>query len=60
MSKEALSVLGYLAYETVAEVIDLVFLVRQDQSKIHGDAIERIRLSHVNPYSYKPSQHSEV
>ncbi|EFN82796.1 Transcription initiation protein SPT3-like protein [Harpegnathos saltator] len=54
LSKQAYTILGYLAYETVAQIVDLAFLVRQDQSKIHGDPIDRQRLNHVNPFTYKP------
>lgn len=54
LSKQAYTILSYLAYETVAQIIDLAFLVRQDQSKIHGDPIDRQRLSYVNPFTYKP------
>lgn len=59
VSKQGLVVLGYLAYETVAQIIDLAFLVRQDQTKIYGDAIDRLRLSYVNPYTYKPYYHGK-
>ncbi|CAL1673524.1 unnamed protein product [Lasius platythorax] len=54
LSKQAYAILSYLAYETVAQIIDLTFLVRQDQSKMHGDAIDRQRLNCVNPFTYKP------
>lgn len=60
ISKEGYVILGYLAYETVAQIIDLVFLVRQDQTKIYGDAIDRLKLSYVNPYTYKPYYHGKV
>ncbi|XP_043269288.1 transcription initiation protein SPT3 homolog isoform X2 [Venturia canescens] len=59
ISKQGYVVLGYLAYETVAEIIDLALLVRQDQNKIHGDSIDRLKLSYHNPYTYKPYQHSK-
>ncbi|XP_046835763.1 transcription initiation protein SPT3 homolog isoform X1 [Vespa crabro] len=59
ISKEGYVILGYLAYETVAQIIDLVFLVRQDQTKIYGDAIDRLKLSYVNPYTYKPYYHGK-
>lgn len=52
--------MGYLAYETVAQIIDFALLVRQDQNKIFGDAIDRLRLSYVNPYTYKPYYHGKV
>ncbi|XP_066586174.1 transcription initiation protein SPT3 homolog isoform X2 [Prorops nasuta] len=56
ISKEGYIILGYLAYETVAQIVDLAFLVRQDQSKIHGDAIDRLRLSHMNSCTLKTFQ----
>ncbi|XP_015520416.1 transcription initiation protein SPT3 homolog [Neodiprion pinetum] len=58
ISKQGYQILSYLAYETVAQIIDLALVVRQDQSKIHGDAIERLKLNHCNPYTYKPYQHN--
>lgn len=60
ISNSAYTILGYLAYETVAQIIDFAFLVRQDQNKIYGDAIDRLRLSYVNPYTYKPYYHGKV
>lgn len=59
LSKQAHTILSYLAYETVAQIIDLAFLVRQDQNKMHGDAIDRQRLYHVNPFTYKPYYHGK-
>ncbi|KAI4479477.1 hypothetical protein M0804_010874 [Polistes exclamans] len=59
ISKEGYIILGYLAYETVAQIVDLVFLVRQDQTKIYGDAIDRLKLHYVNPYTYKPYYHGK-
>jgi len=57
-SKQAYAILSYLAYETVAEIVDLTFLVRQDQSKLRGgDTIDRQRLHYVNPITYKPYYH---
>ncbi|XP_036151324.1 transcription initiation protein SPT3 homolog isoform X2 [Monomorium pharaonis] len=53
MSKQAYTILSYLAYETVAQIVDLAFLVRQDQGKMHGDAIDRQRLNYVNPFTFK-------
>ncbi|XP_078040081.1 transcription initiation protein Spt3 [Augochlora pura] len=60
ISKQGYTILGYLAYETVAQIVDLALLVRQDQNKIYGDAIDRLRLSYVNPYTYKPYYHGKV
>ena len=60
ISKQAYTILGYLAYETVAQIVDFALLVRQDQNKIFGDAIDRLRLSYVNPYTYKPYYHGKV
>ncbi|XP_003426681.1 transcription initiation protein SPT3 homolog [Nasonia vitripennis] len=59
ISKSGYTVLGYLAYETVAQIIDLAFLVRQDQNKIQGDAIDRLRLNYPNPVTYKPYQYTK-
>lgn len=51
--------MGYLAYETVAQIVDLAFLVRQDQNKLDGDPIDRLQSSYHNPITYKP-YHSKV
>ncbi|XP_050449616.1 transcription initiation protein SPT3 homolog isoform X1 [Cataglyphis hispanica] len=59
LSKQAYTILSYLAYETVAQIIDFTFLVRQDQNKMHGDAIDRQRLNYVNPFTYKPYYHGK-
>lgn len=59
ISKNALTMLGFLAYETVAQIMDFAFLVRQDQNKIHGDSLDRLRLSYCNPTTYKPYQHGK-
>lgn len=59
LSKRAYTILSYLAYETVAQIVDLAFLVRQDQGKMHGDAIDRQRLNYVNPFTFKPRYHSK-
>lgn len=60
MSKQAQTILSYLAYETVAQIVDLAFLVRQDQGKMHGDAIDRQRFNYVNPFTFKPRYHNKV
>ncbi|KZC10536.1 PREDICTED: transcription initiation protein SPT3 homolog [Dufourea novaeangliae] len=60
ITKPGYTILGYLAYEMVAQIVDLAFLVRQDQNKIYGDAIDRLRLSYVNPHTYKPYYHGKV
>lgn len=60
LSKQAYLILGYLAYETVAQIIDLAFIVRQDQEKRNSDAIERQRLHFVNPCTYRPYYHNKV
>jgi len=60
VSKQAYTILSYLAYETVAQIVDLAFLVRQDQGKMHGDAIDRQRLNYINPFTFKPRYHSKV
>lgn len=59
LSKQAYTILSYLAYETVAQIIDLAFLIRQDQHKLQSDAIDRQRLYHVNPFTYKPYYHGK-
>ncbi|XP_048507296.1 transcription initiation protein SPT3 homolog isoform X2 [Athalia rosae] len=56
ITKSGYLILGYLAYETVAQIVDLALLVRHDQNKIHGDAIKRLKFNHCNPYTYKPYQ----
>lgn len=60
LSKQAYTILSYLAYETVAQIIDLAFLIRQDQHKLQSDAIDRQRFYHVNPFTYKPYYHGKV
>lgn len=58
-TKQAYTILSYLAYETVAQIIDLTFIIRQDQSKMQGDAIDRQRFNYVNPFTYKPYYHGK-
>lgn len=60
MDKKGYIILSYLAYETVAQIVDLCFLVRQDQMKLYGDSIDRARFSYCNPKTYKPYQHNQV
>ena len=60
ITKSGYTVLGYLAYETVAQIVDLAFLVRQDQNKLHGDSIDRLSLIYPNPITYKPYQYAKV
>lgn len=60
ISKSGYSVLGYLAYETVAQIVDLAFLVRQDQNKIQGDSIDRLQFSYPNPITYRPHLYNKV
>ncbi|XP_014207234.1 transcription initiation protein SPT3 homolog [Copidosoma floridanum] len=59
ISKAGYTVLGYLAYETVAQIVDLAFLVRQDQNKLQGDPIDRLQSSYPNPITYKPYQYAK-
>ncbi|XP_044021025.1 transcription initiation protein SPT3 homolog [Aphidius gifuensis] len=59
ISKQSYTILNYLCYETVAQIMDLAFLVRQDQSKIYGDALDTVRLGYCNPSTYKPYQHGK-
>ncbi|KAJ9580746.1 hypothetical protein L9F63_024072 [Diploptera punctata] len=41
ITNNAYDLLGYLAYETVAQLVDLALLVRQDEQMRAGDAISR-------------------
>ncbi|KAJ8686903.1 hypothetical protein QAD02_022697 [Eretmocerus hayati] len=59
IAKSGYTILGYLAYETVAQIVDLAFLVRQDQNKISGDAIDRLQMIYPNPVTYKPHQYTK-
>ncbi|XP_068623766.1 transcription initiation protein SPT3 homolog [Battus philenor] len=48
----ALEVLCFLAYETVAEIVDAVFFVRQDAKKKNGDPFSKFEGGHFcNPVS---------
>lgn len=48
----ALEVLSFLAYETVAEIVDAVFLIRQDSKKRNGDPFAKFEGGHFcNPSS---------
>ncbi|KPJ11593.1 Transcription initiation protein SPT3-like [Papilio machaon] len=48
----ALEVLCFLAYETVAEIVDAVFLIRQDAKKKIGDPFSKFEGGHFcNPVS---------
>lgn len=48
----ALEVLCFLAYETVAELVDGVFLIRQDAKKKYGDPLGKFEGGHFcNPVS---------
>lgn len=50
MSVKAWSILSYFAYETVAQVVDLAFLVRRDQTAAQkSDAVERNLVTRVSP-----------
>ncbi|XP_051157286.1 transcription initiation protein SPT3 homolog [Leptopilina boulardi] len=59
ISKQGYVILSYFAYETVAQIIDLAFLVRQDQNKIYGDALDRLKISYCNPQTFKTHQQSK-
>ncbi|CAH0402716.1 unnamed protein product [Chilo suppressalis] len=49
---QALEVLCFLAYETVAEIVDAVFLIRQDAKKKSGDPFSKFEGGHFcNPVS---------
>ncbi|XP_063628792.1 transcription initiation protein SPT3 homolog [Cydia splendana] len=48
----ALEVLCFIAYETVAEIVDAVFLIRQDAKKKNGDPFSKYEGGHFcNPLS---------
>ncbi|CAK1590188.1 unnamed protein product [Parnassius mnemosyne] len=48
----ALEVLCFLAYETVAEIVDAVFFIRQDSRKKNGDPFSKFEGGHFcNPVS---------
>ncbi|KAM3963846.1 transcription initiation protein SPT3 homolog [Aphomia sociella] len=48
----ALEVLCFIAYETVAEIVDAVFLIRQDAKKKNGDPFSKFEGGHFcNPIS---------
>ncbi|CAK1541719.1 unnamed protein product [Leptosia nina] len=49
---QAMEVLCFLAYETVAEIVDAVFLIRQDSKKKSGDPFSKFEGGHFcNPLS---------
>lgn len=41
ISHSALEVLCFIAYETVAEIVDAVYLIRQDAKRKHGDPFSK-------------------
>lgn len=52
LSQPALEVLCFIAYETVAEIVDAVFLVRQDTKKKSGDPFSKFEGGYFcNPVS---------
>ncbi|KAL0867809.1 hypothetical protein ABMA27_008511 [Loxostege sticticalis] len=52
ISMPALEVLSFLAYETVAEIVDSVFLIRQDAKKKSGDPFSKFEGGYFcNPVS---------
>lgn len=52
ISLSALEVLCFLAYETVAEIVDAVFFIRQDARKKNGDPFSKFEGGHFcNPVS---------
>ncbi|CAH0713640.1 unnamed protein product, partial [Brenthis ino] len=56
ISQQALEVLCFLAYETVAEIVDAVFLIRQDSKKKSGDPFSKFEGGHFcNPQSLNNS-----
>ncbi|XP_033220470.1 transcription initiation protein SPT3 homolog isoform X2 [Belonocnema kinseyi] len=60
VSKQGYVILSYLAYETVAQIIDLAFLIRENQNKIYSDAVDRMNLNHCNPHTFKPYHHLKI
>ena len=56
ISYQALEVLCFLAYETVAEIVDAVFLIRQDSKKRSGDPFSKFEGGYFcNPQSLNNS-----
>lgn len=56
ISLKALEVLCFLAYETVAEIVDAVFLIRQDSKKKAGDPFSKFEGGYFcNPLSLNNS-----
>lgn len=56
ISHQALEVLCFLAYETVAEIVDAVFLIRQDSKKKSGDPFSKFEGGYFcNPQSLNNS-----
>ncbi|XP_030023659.2 transcription initiation protein SPT3 homolog [Manduca sexta] len=52
LSQSALEVLCFIAYETVAEIVDAVFLIRQDAKKKYGDPFSKFEGGYFcNPVS---------
>ncbi|CAG9559221.1 unnamed protein product [Danaus chrysippus] len=52
INQNALEVLCFLAYETVADIVDAVFLIRQDGKKKYGDPFSKFEGGHFcNPQS---------
>lgn len=52
IAMSAIEVLSFLAYETVAEIVDAVFLIRQDAKKKNGDPFSKFEGGYFcNPVS---------
>ncbi|KAJ0173123.1 hypothetical protein K1T71_011299 [Dendrolimus kikuchii] len=52
IAQSALEVLCFIAYETVAEIVDAVFLIRQDAKKKYGDPFSKFEGGYFcNPVS---------
>jgi hypothetical protein len=56
----AIEVLQYLAYETVAEIVDLCFLVRQDTHKDASDPVVSLMRDVRHPLSRRSSSASSI
>lgn len=60
ITQSALEVLCFLAYETVAEIVDGVFLIRQDAKKKHGDPFSKFEGGYFcNPSSISNAVYSK-
>lgn len=50
MTTKAWDLLGYFAYETIAQIVDLAFIVRRDNATNHvADAVQRNATPRISP-----------